>query len=72
MSKIGEEITLPGAEKTGNHESDEQSVPDEQSVEIMLEKLTEANFLKYFFVAVSKPDQNRGENQRGTTGKFLR
>ena len=33
-------------------------------------ELTEENFEKYFFVALSKPNQTRGEHQEGTTGTF--
>ena len=59
------EESVPNGEIT---RPDHSALPDE---EIMLgNELTEANFLKYFFVAVSKPDQIRGENQQGTTGKF--
>ena len=52
------EITLP----------DHSALPDKEN---MLEnELTEEKLFEIFFVALSKPNQIRGENQQGTTGTF--
>jgi hypothetical protein len=34
------------------------------------EPLTEENFKTYFFLAIALPNQTRGQNQQGSTGKF--